>query len=90
MEVALDVQEDIKDRLSIQYVNSCFEVEFGLDGMYACCGGLLDDFATIYTDAGQVIPWSNTNASYQDAGESCPIDYSNASDVSCEDISITQ
>ena len=89
MEIALDVQEYIKDRLSIQYVNSCFEVEFGLDGMYACCGGSLDDFATIYTDAGQVIPWSNTNASYQDASKSCPIDYSNASDVSCEDISIT-
>ncbi len=79
LEVALDVQEGTKDRLSVQYVNSCG------GGGYACCGGWLSDLADFYTSTSRAIPWSNTNASWQDSGKICA---DGASDVSCGSISI--
>lgn len=80
MAIALDVEEDIFDRLSVQYINSC-----GGTGLsYACCGGWLSDVADYYTSAGQAIPWSNTNASWQDVTKEC---YNGSSDVSCYSIS---
>ena len=78
MEVALDVDEGMSDRLSIQYLNSCKTT-----GSYACCGGNLDAFVDFYTAEGHAIPWSNTNAEFQDAGRKCS---SGSSAVSCASI----
>ena len=83
MEIALDVQRGIKDRLSIQYVNSCFTTME--EDEYACCGGWLEDVANIYTSSGMAIPWSNINAYFQDARRNCPAVTS--SNISCESIS---
>jgi hypothetical protein len=69
MEIALDVQNGIKDRLSIQYLNSNYNGGSGSD--WACCGGRLTDLAAFYTDTGQAIPWSNTNADWQDGSRQC-------------------
>ncbi|MBW2630247.1 MAG: C1 family peptidase [Deltaproteobacteria bacterium] len=77
MAIALDVQEGIYDRLSIQYLNSC-------DTSYACCGGWLSDLADFCSDKGRTIPWSNTNASWQDGSSRCS---DGESGVACEDIS---
>jgi len=67
MEIALDVQEGIFDRLSVQYINSCF----GTGKDYACCGGWLEDVKDFYATMGQAIPWSNINASFYDASRQC-------------------
>jgi hypothetical protein len=82
MGIALDVQEGILDRLSVQYYNSCNGT--GVD--HACCGGCLQDLANFYTSTGQAVPWSNTNASWQDKEEECKFG-SASSDVSCGSIS---
>jgi len=66
MGIALNVQEGISDRLSIQYLNSCN----GTGSDHACCGGTATMFATYYTGAGKAIPWSNTNADWRDGGGS--------------------
>jgi hypothetical protein len=79
MEIALDIQENIFDRLSVQYINSCF----GTGDDYACCGGWLRDVSDFYTARGQAIPWSNTNASFQDASRNCA---QGSSAVSCGSI----
>jgi hypothetical protein len=60
MEMALNVQNSITDRLSIQLVDSC------KTGDFACCGGWLTDLADFYNAQGSVVPWSNTNASFAD------------------------
>ena len=80
MEIALDVQNGIKDRLSTQFLSSCKTDNF-------CCGGWLTDFATWYAGKGYAIPWSNSNASFQDGLKQCGKDES--SDVSCGSISST-
>jgi hypothetical protein len=82
MEIAHDVQDDVFDRLSIQYVNSCRANGFG----FACCGGNLTDFAAWYNDQGLVIPWDNTDAFFDDAGKLCR---HGSSDVACASISTT-
>ncbi|MBM3176211.1 MAG: C1 family peptidase, partial [Chloroflexi bacterium] len=69
MEIALSVQRSIKDRLSIQYLNSNFNGGSGVD--WACCGGWLSDIASFYSSTGKAIPWSNTNASWQDGSRGC-------------------
>ena len=61
-EIALNVQEGIRDRLSIQYLNSNYEGEFG----WACKGSLLTYFRDFYNKIKKIIPWSNTNAEYGD------------------------
>jgi protocatechuate 3,4-dioxygenase beta subunit len=68
MEVALDVQNNYFDRLSIQYLNSNFNG--GSGSGYACEGAWLHDLASFYSSAGFAIPWSNTNANWQDGGTS--------------------
>jgi len=78
MEIALDVQEGIQERLSIQYLNSC-------DDANACCGGWLADVTHFYSEKGWAIPWSNNSASWQDDGCSCS---SGGSAVACKDISM--
>lgn len=71
LEVAQDVEIGIKDRLSIQYMNSC--------GGCGCSGGNLSDVVDFYSSTGKAIPWSNTNAAWQDGDASC--------DTSCGSIS---
>jgi len=63
MEIAMSVRESIKDRLSIQYLNSNY--------IDACCGGWLHDLVVFYAGTGKAIPWSNTNANWQDGNVSC-------------------
>ena len=69
IEIALDVQEGIFDRLSVQYFTSCYNA--GAPGKWACCGGNLEMFADWYASEGFIIPWSNTNAHWQDGGRTC-------------------
>jgi hypothetical protein len=66
LEIAHNVNNFVKDRLSIQKFNSCYA------GSYACCGGWLSDFASFYSVSADPIPWSNTNAQFQDGGHPCP------------------
>lgn len=75
MGIALDVQDSIHDRLSIQYLNSNYDGGSGpgAGSDWACCGGLLEDFAPWYTGKGKVIPWSNTNAHWQDGNTYCNV-----------------
>ncbi len=76
MEIALDVQSGVKDRLSMQYINSC---ESSVIGKSCCDGGWLYDVADFYSITGKAVPWSNTNAQWQDGDGSC--------DTSCASIS---
>ncbi|MDD3565958.1 MAG: C1 family peptidase [Methanothrix sp.] len=69
MEIALDVQRGVKDRLSVQYLNSNFDGGSGSD--WACCGGWISDVAYFYSAADKAIPWSNANAHWQDRGRWC-------------------
>jgi hypothetical protein len=74
MEVALDVQEGIKDRLSVQYFDSNYYYNYPAPpewDYWAGCGGNLEYFTDFYFQTGQVIPWSNTNAYYGDYYRSC-------------------
>jgi len=74
MEIALDVQETIYDRLSVQFINSCNPAKA------LCEGGWLTDFAGFYAAQGYAIPWSNTNAQWQSG---------NGSNVICDTIAKT-
>ena len=78
MEIALDVQKGIKDRLSAQYLNSCKTDNF------ACCGGNARKFADWYKSEGFAIPWSNANAAFEDDGTSC---LNGSITISCDNIS---
>lgn len=64
--IALDVQEGIRDSLSVQLANSCYT---GSD--YTCCGGWAYELADWYNSLGYCIPWSNTNGNFQDGGRDC-------------------
>ncbi|MCK4222122.1 MAG: C1 family peptidase, partial [Dehalococcoidia bacterium] len=78
--IALDVQQGIYDRLSVQYINSC---EYEVIGKPCCAAGWLYQFANFYDPGsggtGHCIPWSNTSAHWQDGDASC--------DTSCGSIS---
>ena len=68
LEVALDVQAGIYDRLSVQYITSCQEEVIGKP----CCeGGWLSEVAQFYQITKTCIPWSNENARWQDGDASC-------------------
>ena len=69
MEIGLNVQRNIKDRLSVQYLNSNFDG--GSGGDWACCGGWLSDVANFYSASDKAIPWANANAHWQDGARSC-------------------
>lgn len=78
MEIARSVQNAGDTRLSIQFVNSC------KTDRYACFGGTADMFRTWYQDVAKLaLPWSNTNASFQDATQANGQQQSN---VSCDSI----
>jgi len=81
MEIALNVQNSVKNRLSTQLLQSCET------NSYACCGGNPNDFSGWYQGKGFMIPWANSNAFFQDGSRSCPSD--NSSLVSCGSISTT-
>jgi len=67
MGIALDVQEGILDRLSVQFISSC-------NTAISCCeGGWLSDLAEFYTTEGYTIPWSNTNANWQNGDGNCNV-----------------
>jgi len=71
MEIALDVQTGIYDRLSVQYINSC---QYPITGNPCCDGGWLSyDFVGFYDATRMCIPWSNTNASWQDRNAGCNV-----------------
>ena len=69
MEIGLDVQRGVKDRLSVQYLNSNFNGGSGEE--WACCGGWLSDVANFYSATDKAIPWTNANAHWQDGARSC-------------------
>jgi hypothetical protein len=68
LELALKAQRDIKDRLSIEFFNSCYNSQ---ESYCPCEGGNLTMFSSWYTDQTIAIPWSNSNAAYIDSGGSC-------------------
>ncbi len=75
MEIDNAYKNGIKDRLSIQYLNSNFRG--GSDPYWACCGGWLEDVADFYSSKGMAIPWSNANAHWQDGNRFCEIQATN-------------
>jgi C1A family cysteine protease len=85
MEVGLDTAQGIKERLSMQYLNSNYLYQSNRAG----CGGDLTEFANFYNGYSEywsqpaavdhiVVPWSNTGANYQDTYFSVCNEYSNA------------
>jgi len=67
MAIALDVEEDIFDRLSVEFISSCNTAK-------SCCdGGWLSDLADFYAYKGYTIPWSNTNANWQNGDGYCNV-----------------
>ncbi len=64
MEIALSVQLGIKDRLSIQYLDSIYNGGSGDD--WAGFGGYASTLALFYDEQQKIIPWANINAHYQD------------------------
>ena len=64
LEVALSEQRSIKDRLSIQYLDSNYNGGSGSN--WAGEGGTLGDFLGFYSEKKIAVPWSNANASFQD------------------------
>ena len=72
MEVAHDVENDVFDRLSIQYLNSLYYNGNLTGAGHACCGGTLGKFVDFYSvNTTFAIPWNNTNASWQDRNIGC-------------------
>lgn len=68
LELALKAQRDVKDRLSIEFFNSCYNAG---ESYCPCSGGNLTMFSSWYTDQTIAVPWSNTNAAYIDGGGTC-------------------
>ena len=63
LEIALDTQLGIKDRLSMQYINSNYNG--GKGSNWSCCGGWLEDLTRFYNASKILVPWSNSNAQWQ-------------------------
>jgi hypothetical protein len=71
LEVALNAQGSIADRLSTQFATSGVVAM----GMNACCdGGTLWLFNAFYEQMKIMVPWANTGADYQSGDLSC-VDY---------------
>jgi len=69
MEIDYARQMGVKDRLSVQYLDSNYNGGCGVNG--ACCGGWLENLAGFYKTKGKAIPWSNANAQYKDGSRAC-------------------
>jgi C1A family cysteine protease len=80
MEVANTVQRGTGERLSVQFIDSCYAEKF------ACCGGNLTRLSNFYTGKGYAVPWSNPNALYQDKYTQCS---AGGSAEQCSDIGTT-
>jgi PKD repeat protein len=65
LEVAHTTGNSVRDRLSVQFLDSNFNGGSGSD--WAGTGGCLADFVDFYSTQRIAVPWSNANASYQDA-----------------------
>ena len=65
LEVAHSAENGVRDRLSVQYLDSNYNG--GCGPGWAGNGGCLADFVRFYAGKKIAVPWSNTNASYQDA-----------------------
>ncbi|NCC26176.1 MAG: hypothetical protein EOM25_13430 [Deltaproteobacteria bacterium] len=63
-EVALAVQEGIRDRLSIQYPNSCMS-------FCPCGGGNINQFVDYFRFTAFLVPWANKNAFWQNGDGLC-------------------
>ncbi len=85
LEVSLDVNAATKDRLSIQYLTSCY-IPPAEWPYYPCCGGNLTYFRNFYAGKGAVLPWSNSNANWQDGNRQCS---SRSSSIACSAIATT-
>lgn len=69
LEIAHSIQDGVRERLSVQYVDSAHN---GGEGQYwAGNGGTLGDLVQFYHGTGRAIPWSNRNASFQDGKVWC-------------------
>ena len=71
MEAALKDQLSVSSRLSIQYLDSNYNN--GAASNWASCGGDMGDFVSFYNSKKIAVPWSNTNASYQDGSRTCAL-----------------
>ncbi|MFO7600902.1 MAG: C1 family peptidase [Candidatus Desulfacyla sp.] len=67
MEISLSVEENVFDRLSVQFISSCNR------GKRCCEGGWTRDVASFYSLQGFAIPWPNTNAYWQDGDGTCDV-----------------
>jgi Tol biopolymer transport system component len=78
LEISHAVQNNVKDRLSIQYFNSNYNHTTTSN---ACCGGWLSTYTDWYnadTANRKPIPWSNTNAGWGGSGTDYSQSYCNA------------
>jgi Papain family cysteine protease/Carboxypeptidase regulatory-like domain/CARDB len=83
MEVAHAIQNNVSDKLSIQYLDSCLKTP---SIPFACDGGDLSDLVSWYNSQGKAISWSNKNAAYADGNISST---ATSSPDSCGSISTT-
>ena len=70
LEIAHAVQDGVRDRLSIEYLDANYRPA-SASYRWAGDGGFLDDFTAFYAATGTVVPWSNPNAGYRDGGWWC-------------------
>jgi hypothetical protein len=65
IELANSVQNGVKDRLSVQFINTCNTTR-------ECCeGGWLKDVSDFYQTKRFVLPWSNPGAAWRDGDGRC-------------------
>lgn len=65
IELANSVQNGVKDRLSVQFINTC-------NAKKSCCeGGWLEDVSDFYQSKKYVLPWSNPGANWRDGSGGC-------------------
>ena len=69
LEAAHSAENGVRDRLSVQYLDSNYNG--GCGPGWAGNGGCLSDFVRFYAARQVAVPWSNANASYQDARTWC-------------------
>jgi len=68
-EIALDVQEGVRDRLSIEYFDATYSDGSGAG--WAGDRGWVTDYAAHLSAHPVLVPWSNANASYRDGTQWC-------------------
>jgi parallel beta-helix repeat protein len=70
LEVAHAVQDGVRDRLSVEYLDANYKpTTTGV--RWAGDGGVLTDFTSFYASTGTAVPWSNPNADYRDGVQWC-------------------